>query len=340
MYFECTGMQGSESLNEVGSWVQQTTGDAHSPKDRQLILRMGAELLSSSFIGIAHEDTRLEKYTVLAYLYRSRRMTHPDDALNAFSEVIQYLTEIEYSKGFIWGLPLEDLNWALLWSAKDPSVKRPSFPTWSWAAWGPPLGPAATSFNPKRPHCFPVYLKVWRLDFKPKQLGLILSLPCIADSNTDQANAFSKGDPFTYFMESNSSNADFDLSPISTSESHKYLFIHGIMFQLVLDCNSPRGRKCDFYIFERYDMFIANINCLVTIVATDPIVEEAALQNPETFLLVARNQTNNWMYLHLLVLCQKGVISQRKSVITLRIPKDRPHVLKHLGIRREKVILG
>lgn len=141
-------------------------------------------------------------------------------------------------------------------------------------------------------------------------------------------------------MESNSSNADFDLSPISTSESHKYLFIHGIVFQLVLDCHSPQGRKCDFYMFERYDMFMANVNCLVTIVSTDPIIEEAALRNPETFLLVARNQINNWMYLHLLVLRQEGGISQCKSVITLQIPKDKPHVLKHLEIRREKVILG
>ncbi|KAF7504502.1 hypothetical protein GJ744_002122 [Endocarpon pusillum] len=107
-------------------------------------------------------------------------------------------------------------------------------------------------------------------------------------------------------MESNSSNADFDLSPISTSESHKYLFIHGIVFQLVLDCNSPQGRKCDFYMFEHYDMFMANVNCLVMIVSTDPLIEEAALRNPETSLLVARNQINNWMYLHLLVLRQEG----------------------------------
>lgn len=135
---------------------------------------MGAGLLSSPFIEIAHEETRLEKYTVLAYLYRSRRMTDPDEVLNAFSGITQYLTEIEYNKGFVWGLPLEDLNWAFLWSAKDPSVKRPSFPTWSWAAWGSPLAPAAAPFNPKPPHCFPVYLKVWRLDIKAKSTGASL----------------------------------------------------------------------------------------------------------------------------------------------------------------------
>lgn len=338
MYFECNAMQCCESLNEARSWVHQTNRDAEFLRDGHSEPSIGAGVLRSPFVGSTHVNNRLEQYTVLANLYSYRRMTDPEDALNAFSAIIQYLTEIEYSKGFCWGLPVEDLNWALTWNAKSPPDRRLGFPTWSWAGWDAALA-ETTPFDIKHPHFFHVYLKMWRLDQKQKHLLPILSLPRVAENDMEKVEVLSEDDPLFRFMQSDSNGADFNISMLSTTDSCKYLFTEGLVLHFVLDYTQPRVNEIGSGRYEYFDVLIADIYCLVKIMSTDPIIHEATQQQPETCLLLARDQSDHDMFFHLLVLEQEGDVAKRKGVITLQIPKEHPEVLNQLDMQKKKLIL-
>ncbi len=58
-------------------------------------------------------------------------MTWDDDALNAFTGVLQRLETYMYKEAFSIGFPLADFQWALLWKCQSPPERRKSFPTWS-----------------------------------------------------------------------------------------------------------------------------------------------------------------------------------------------------------------
>lgn len=74
--------------------------------------------------------------------YTSRQLTDQDNALSAFSGTLQYLQKLAYSKGFLFGLPLDYLTWGLRWrferipfEAKVHLKARPNFPSWSWLGY-------------------------------------------------------------------------------------------------------------------------------------------------------------------------------------------------------------
>ncbi len=338
MYFECNAMQCSESLNDARSWVHRTRRDAEFLKSGHLEPSVGAGVLRSPFVGNSQVNDRLRQYTVLANLYSYRSMTDPKDALNAFSGIMQYLTEIEYSKGFFRGLPVEDLNWALMWTAKAPSDRRPDFPTWSWAGWNAALSDTTPS-DITNPHCFHVYLKVWRLDSKQKYLVPILSLPCVADDNVQKGQIPSAEDPLSQFIQLESGDADFDISTVSSMDARNGLFIEGVVLHFVLDYSQPQVNERAYGKYAYFDMFIADIGCLVRIMSTDPMLDDTTQPSPETCLLLARDQNDYGMYFHLLVLNQEGLLMERKSVLTLQIPSGHPEIFSHLGIEKKKIII-
>lgn len=134
VYFECNAMQCCESLDESKSWMHQVYRD---PKDYHATYTdaaAGSGVLRSPGLN----EGRLEAYAVLVWLYCRRFMSHQSDGLNAFSGITQYFQDYSYSKGFYWGLPAEDLNWALLWYASSAESglalrRRKGFPSWAWA---------------------------------------------------------------------------------------------------------------------------------------------------------------------------------------------------------------
>lgn len=81
--------------------------------------------------------------------YSNRELTHQEDALWAFTGVTEAFRP-QFQNGFVWGLPLDNVDAALLW---DPSrllagpreiihsaivshhTIRLAFPTWSWTSW-------------------------------------------------------------------------------------------------------------------------------------------------------------------------------------------------------------
>lgn len=338
LYFECNAMQCSESLNEARSWVHQTYRDEEFLRNGHSEPMIGAGVLRSPFVGSSQVNDRLRQYTVLANLYSYRNMTDPEDALNAFYGIIHYLEEIGYKEGFFGGLPTEDMNWALLWDSKWPSDQRKRFPTWSWAGWEAALA-EATPLDVTKPHQFPVWLRMWKLDSKQKELVAIFSMPRAGDNDLKKAEDITEENPLSKLMHSASRDPDFDTSLVFTLNTQNYLFIEGIVIQFTPDFSEPRVNQQVYGEYEYFDMLIGEINCLIRVMSTDPMIADSTEQRQENCLLLARDEGDDDMYLYLLALKQEGNIAERKGVLMLQIPKDHPEVLCHLEMQHKKIIL-
>lgn len=76
--------------------------------------------------------------------YTSRHLTHQYDVLNAIDAVFT-AHHGAFPHGFFWGLPLDYLDLALLWTGSrcdslercqgPASPSQPRFPSWTWAGW-------------------------------------------------------------------------------------------------------------------------------------------------------------------------------------------------------------
>lgn len=98
--------------------------------------------------------TNLALYRELACRFNYRDLTHPQDALQAFSGVLDALTPY-FHGGFINGLPRLALDLALIWQPLSKAKRRvaastgqelaPSsaLPSWSWIGWQCLIDPAS-----------------------------------------------------------------------------------------------------------------------------------------------------------------------------------------------------
>lgn len=67
--------------------------------------------------------------------FSKRKLTYANDALKAFSAIIQSFTP-SFPGGFFYALPEFMFDLALLWTPVTPhNVRREMFPSWSWIAW-------------------------------------------------------------------------------------------------------------------------------------------------------------------------------------------------------------
>lgn len=156
VYFECNLGQCCESIDDSRSAFhllsdeerEVASRDAlHSPNalvfsdpdeefDGGVLRDPFRPIFTSKKKGI-NETFRIWKYDQLVHSYTERRMTMDTDALNAFSAILTRFQETHYEKGFVHGLPVEDLPMALLWIHDDEVEprRRDGFPSWSWVGW-------------------------------------------------------------------------------------------------------------------------------------------------------------------------------------------------------------
>ncbi|KAG9312674.1 heterokaryon incompatibility protein-domain-containing protein [Chiua virens] len=156
VYFECNLVQCCESIDDSRSpfhLLSDETREAsfrdslHLPNalvfsdpdeefDGGVLRDPFRPIYSSKRKGI-DESFRIWKYEQLVHRYTERKMTMDVDALNAFSAILTRFQETHYNKGFVHGLPVEDLPIALLWTHDDDvgPRQRDGFPSWSWAGW-------------------------------------------------------------------------------------------------------------------------------------------------------------------------------------------------------------
>lgn len=95
-------------------------------------------------------DEYLEEASAMMLIYRGKQLTVESDAVDAFSGVLKVFEETPYQISHLQGIPFPQRNarddgidlemlqqrafgLGLVWS--DQGVRRPDFPSWTWAGW-------------------------------------------------------------------------------------------------------------------------------------------------------------------------------------------------------------
>ncbi|KAG6382077.1 heterokaryon incompatibility protein-domain-containing protein [Boletus reticuloceps] len=153
VYFECNSVQCCESLDDSSSPFH-----LQSEEQRRVALDevvqdqeesditgpegvIGRGVLRDPFRPISRaaeaqvDVDNLAMYLRLVHSYTMREMSHDADSLNAFSAVLTRLEDNYYKRGFLQGLPVDDLPRALSWYHLTLPRRRVDFPAWSWAGW-------------------------------------------------------------------------------------------------------------------------------------------------------------------------------------------------------------
>ena len=157
VYFECNVTQCCESIDDTRSAFHLLSDEARGASSRDALDSLSLSGPDEEFKGGVMRDPfrpiftskkmdvsesyRIWKYEQLVHSYTSKEMTMDTDALNAFSAILTRFQESHYKKGFVHGLPVEDLPTALLWvhwhwdNGKTEPRRRDKFPSWSWVGW-------------------------------------------------------------------------------------------------------------------------------------------------------------------------------------------------------------
>jgi hypothetical protein len=146
VYFECNMTQCCETLDNsrfpTHSEKRLKLNPAYYTRSADVL---GKGFLTNPFLGLSdysnnQRDMNLHFLRLLCYSqiivpYTTRKMTNQSDAIEAVSGLLQQLETQYYAEsGFCWGLPCADFALALLWK-QGKSRRRAEFPSWSWAGW-------------------------------------------------------------------------------------------------------------------------------------------------------------------------------------------------------------
>ncbi|KAK0671525.1 heterokaryon incompatibility protein-domain-containing protein [Cercophora samala] len=114
------------------TWYAEKKRPAHLAFDRHFILELKTP---------KHPDFRY--FEGLVRQYQRRKMTYQADGLRAFSGILDVLSRT-YREGFLYGMPKNFFDVAMLWepqAGSKPRVVAPGsdelmFPSWSWVSFG------------------------------------------------------------------------------------------------------------------------------------------------------------------------------------------------------------
>jgi hypothetical protein len=118
VYFSCKEAVYSEEVN------------ANAVLDADAAMLQGAETIKMRYAP----DLLWTNYRRAVEAYSARKMTNPNDVMDAFSGILQTLCAARC----IDGLPVSLLDIALLWQPRTRVHRRAGFASWSWAGW---IGP-------------------------------------------------------------------------------------------------------------------------------------------------------------------------------------------------------
>ncbi|KAI1482432.1 HET-domain-containing protein [Daldinia eschscholtzii] len=152
-YFECNVAQACELFYNLTSPQQNQTSDGML----KMPLKIGTSKLlvdtfkfaqfMNPFALMPERQAAMEKskvelglnlYVKQIEAYSLRSIREDSDAINAISAVLNRLKASHLTSGFYWGIPRQGLLEHLVWrrcSSHSELVRRPDFPSWSWAGW-------------------------------------------------------------------------------------------------------------------------------------------------------------------------------------------------------------
>jgi hypothetical protein len=329
LYFECNGMQCCESLNDTRSWAHHLHIDSDPKQGGWLASKVGDGCLRMQIENPSH---RLERYGSRLTLYSYRFMTNSVDGINAFTGILEFLQTM-YTKGFYQGLPIEDLQWGLLWRSHAPPKRRPGFPTWSWAGWEGKLWPAYPGGQEgfTKPHEYPLHLRICRAE-QENLLELF---------HTQHSNSF-PNDPIAKAASLEPADPPLHLPNYIDAQEQSYLFIEAIVLEFAPDYSSSTTKV---QLSGQDALFLFNlrgVNCVLRIMSVDTEVypQPSHTREKKRFLLLARDLTSGYVVLYLLMIVTSNGISVRKTVVEIMVPQDHLEVLEEFQPSKRRIVLA
>ena len=338
-YWDCNGMQCSEGLEQAQSWAHNISWKENNT-DIPFATWM-AQYVGTGAYRSSHYSDRFFNWGSMLALYSYRSMTYSEDAIRAFSAVQQRMQATLYPKGFFWGLPIEDLDWAMVWRSQWPPTIRKGFPSWSWAGWKGGLW-AGDFMVASRDQRVPMDLEISCCkDGKLYQLFQSISTN---NNGRDNCSIMTRDEPIHRAAACIPRGTDFDLDLCPEAETRGYLFIDAVCLQFAPQFDQHTGR---LGVSGQYVEFVSEIRgtqCSLMIQSTDLEVFRQVWRPAErTFIVMARHRTQSSTIVHHLLLVEDQRytnVMQRGTVLELRIPVDSLHVLEECKPQRQRIVLG
>lgn len=325
LYFECNGMQACESLDDTKSWAHHLPLSSKLPSQGGwLASKVGDGCLR---VPIDNPSHRMERYGSKLTLYSYRSMSHASDGLNAFSGILQFLKSM-YTKGFYFGLPVEDFQWGLLWCSQYPPTRRSGFPSWSWAGWEGGLWPAYP-IDYTKPHQYPLHIWIWSL------VGRGELTPVFMSSHRDVF----PNDPIAKAVSREPEAVQFDLNKYPNAVKDGYLLIEAIVFRFAPDYSQPHNYAPQSGHYAMFNFALGGVRCILRIMSIDSELEEHLDLEEQDFILLARDQTHGFVIHHLLLVRFDGDVATRGTVLELLVPESHLVVLKECGPVKRRLVL-
>ncbi|KAH0565586.1 hypothetical protein GP486_001019 [Trichoglossum hirsutum] len=346
IYFDCSSMQCCESLDDSGSWAHRLT-PASNPTEEGFVTWMLRQAGAGALrIPLDWPSRRLEHWGEKLNLYSYRNMTYAGDAVKAFAGVLQRLGTI-YPKGFFWGLPVDDFDWALTWRPQVPPTRRKGFPTWSWAGWKGPLF-YGQPIDVNKTRQIPTDLKIGAC--KTGQIEQIFASKgdCITGKNG--VGIIILNDPIHKAAQLEPQDPEFRLDNYPAAEKDGYLFITAICLHFTPNFSSPRTGTYAAGQNETFLFKIKDVHCFIRIFSTDRYIpgewtgthwaiDQKKQQEVGTFILLARDHVEGFILHQLMLVNIQGSIAERATILELLVPLDKLEILEEFEPRKRRVVL-
>ncbi|KAI9695283.1 MAG: hypothetical protein M1820_008745 [Bogoriella megaspora] len=329
-YFECNSMQCCESLNDTTSPVHLLRRDAAFLSSRHDETMIGTGVLRDPFAPNYPETNALMHYSIILTLYSYRSLTQNSDGINAFAGITQFLQGKHYNEGFLWGMPKQDLPWALLWKGRFFEKKRKQFPTWSWAYWGGYLWPTKPDDNPSV-ITYPVDLRMWNWMNGEAEL--------IYESVFEDGGI--KNDPLAVDVPEDIYNTDTSglrlLRSAPEGKANRMLCIDAV----TLSFDWPELHEVEYDSIQMVQawFWIGNVAIWMSMPQTaQPLHYWDPAERP-MFVLLLRQVGEWYVRLHFLLLQKKGKYLKRIGTVEMQVRIEDLEVLSEMGMRRRQVVV-
>jgi len=348
IYFDCSSMQCCESLDETRSWAHGLS-PASNPTDEGFVTWMLRQAGAGALrIPLDWPSRRLEHWGEKLNLYSYRNMKYSEDGIRAFAGVLQRLETI-YPKGFFWGLPIEDFDWALLWRSQVPPVRREGFPTWCWAGWRGPLF-FGQPRDVKQTRRFPTYLQID--GFLSGKFTRIFGTDGDINTDHDGVCVVLRNDPIDRAIRVEQQESKLDVEQYPSAEAAGYLFISAVVLHFTPNFENPQTGTFQSGVYEQFSFRIKGVRCLIRITSTDRwipgqwISDKWVIDQQEvkgwTCILIARDHIQSYILHHLMLIKTKDGdnVLERATVFELLVPLDELDVLEEFKPRKRQIVLA
>ncbi|KAN0099764.1 Heterokaryon incompatibility protein (HET) domain containing protein [Hyaloscypha variabilis] len=347
IYFDCSSMQCCESLDESQSWAHGLTPSSNPTEEGFMTWMLRQAGAGALRIPLDWPSRRLEHWGEKLNLYSYRDMKYSVDAIRAFAGVLQRLETI-YPKGFFFGMPVEDFDWALTWRSQVPPTRREGFPSWTWAGWkgwlffGQPM-------DVEKTRRIPTYLDICAS--KAGRMEQIFLSKGDSITGTTGVRLIILEDPIHKTIQRETQGPEFQIDKYPTAEKDGYLFITATCLSFKPDFSKPLSGTYANGQNETFAFKIKDVRCLIRIYSMDRYIPgewtgEHWIIDPNkltegTFILIARDHIQGFI-LHQLMLIkiqESTGLAERVTVMELLVPLDELEVLEEFKPRRQRIIL-